>query len=203
MAEPRTEGRIPSQRVRPALPSLMLLQSGLPTCPTVAMHRQLISLTSPEGKRTWAYSPSFAISCAEAPAERTICPPLPGCISILWIKVPTGMFEIGRALPGRISALALVMLLGRRRGFPNDAMEPNNIPMVVLGAGLLWFGWFGFNAGSALTSGGLASSARRLSGAAALATNRNMLTLLRGRLIWAWTSLSRSRAMASGRSSKS
>ncbi len=58
-----------------------------------------------------------------------------------------------------VSALALVMLLGRRRGFPNDAMEPNNIPMVVLGAGLLWFGWFGFNAGSALTSGGLASSA--------------------------------------------
>ena len=50
-----------------------------------------------------------------------------------------------------VSALALVMLLGRRRGFPDDAMEPNNIPMVVLGAGLLWFGWFGFNAGSALT----------------------------------------------------
>jgi Amt family ammonium transporter len=58
-----------------------------------------------------------------------------------------------------VSALALVMLLGRRQGFPNDAMEPNNIPMVVLGAGLLWFGWFGFNAGSALTAGGLASSA--------------------------------------------
>jgi Amt family ammonium transporter len=58
-----------------------------------------------------------------------------------------------------VSALALVMLLGRRGGFPNDSMEPNNIPMVVLGAGLLWFGWFGFNAGSALTSGGLASSA--------------------------------------------
>jgi Amt family ammonium transporter len=58
-----------------------------------------------------------------------------------------------------VSALALVMLLGRRRGFPEDSMEPNNIPMVVLGAALLWFGWFGFNAGSALTSGGLASSA--------------------------------------------
>jgi Amt family ammonium transporter len=58
-----------------------------------------------------------------------------------------------------VSALALVLLLGRRRGFPQDSMEPNNIPMVVLGAGLLWFGWFGFNAGSALTSGGLASSA--------------------------------------------
>ena len=50
-----------------------------------------------------------------------------------------------------VSALALVLLLGRRRGFPEDAMEPNNIPLVVLGAGLLWFGWFGFNAGSALT----------------------------------------------------
>jgi len=58
-----------------------------------------------------------------------------------------------------ISALALVMVLGRRRGFPTDVMEPNNIPMVALGAGLLWFGWFGFNAGSALASDGLASSA--------------------------------------------
>ena len=58
-----------------------------------------------------------------------------------------------------VSALALVLLLGRRRGFPEQAMEPGNIPLVVLGAGLLWFGWFGFNAGSALTAGGLASSA--------------------------------------------
>ncbi len=58
-----------------------------------------------------------------------------------------------------VSALALVLLLGRRRGFPQQSMEPANIPMVVLGAGLLWFGWFGFNAGSALTSGGLAASA--------------------------------------------
>jgi Amt family ammonium transporter len=58
-----------------------------------------------------------------------------------------------------ISALALVLLLGKRRGFPGEAMEPNNIPLVVLGAGLLWFGWFGFNAGSALTAGGLATSA--------------------------------------------
>jgi Amt family ammonium transporter len=58
-----------------------------------------------------------------------------------------------------VSALALALLLGKRRGFPTDAMDANNIPLVALGAGLLWFGWFGFNAGSALTSGGLASSA--------------------------------------------
>ena len=58
-----------------------------------------------------------------------------------------------------VSALALVLVLGKRRGFPGDIMEPNNIPFVTLGAGLLWFGWFGFNAGSALTSGGLASNA--------------------------------------------
>jgi Amt family ammonium transporter len=59
-----------------------------------------------------------------------------------------------------VSALALALVLGPRRGFKDkQPMEPNNIAMVVLGAGLLWFGWFGFNAGSALTSGGLASSA--------------------------------------------
>jgi Amt family ammonium transporter len=58
-----------------------------------------------------------------------------------------------------ISALALVMLLGRRKGFPGDIMEPNNVPMVALGAGLLWFGWFGFNAGSALAADGLAANA--------------------------------------------
>ena len=58
-----------------------------------------------------------------------------------------------------VSALALVLLLGRRRGFPQEPMEPNNIPLVVLGAGLLWFGWFGFNAGSALAANGLAASA--------------------------------------------
>jgi len=59
-----------------------------------------------------------------------------------------------------VSALALATLVGPRRGFrEKEPMEPSNIPLVMLGAGLLWFGWFGFNAGSALTSGGLASSA--------------------------------------------
>ncbi len=59
-----------------------------------------------------------------------------------------------------MSALALAMCLGSRKGFhEKEPMEPSNVPIVVLGAGLLWFGWFGFNAGSALTSGGLAASA--------------------------------------------
>ena len=58
-----------------------------------------------------------------------------------------------------VSALALVLLLGRRRGFPKEPMQANNIPMVVIGAALLWFGWFGFNGGSALASDGLATSA--------------------------------------------
>jgi len=59
-----------------------------------------------------------------------------------------------------VSALALARLLGPRKGFlGKEPMEPHNIPMVAIGAGLLWFGWFGFNAGSALTSGGLAASA--------------------------------------------
>ncbi len=59
-----------------------------------------------------------------------------------------------------VSALALAVVLGPRKGFrEREPMEPSNIAMVVLGAALLWFGWFGFNAGSALTAGGLASSA--------------------------------------------
>jgi ammonium transporter, Amt family len=59
-----------------------------------------------------------------------------------------------------MSALALALVIGPRKGYKEkEPMEPNNIPMVLLGAGLLWFGWFGFNAGSSLASGGLASSA--------------------------------------------
>ena len=59
-----------------------------------------------------------------------------------------------------VSALALAIILGPRKGYyEGERMDPSNIPMVLLGAGILWFGWFGFNAGSALASGGLASSA--------------------------------------------
>ncbi|MGB8386789.1 ammonium transporter [Mycobacterium sp.] len=56
------------------------------------------------------------------------------------------------------SALALALVLGPRIGFKVDAMRPHNLPFVLLGVGLLWFGWFGFNAGSALAANGLASA---------------------------------------------
>ncbi len=58
-----------------------------------------------------------------------------------------------------VSALAAALIIGKRKGYGTESMPPHNVPMVVLGAALLWFGWFGFNAGSALSSGGLATSA--------------------------------------------
>lgn len=57
------------------------------------------------------------------------------------------------------SALVAALILGRRRGYGKEPMPPHNLPFVVLGAALLWFGWFGFNAGSALGANGLAVAA--------------------------------------------
>jgi len=58
-----------------------------------------------------------------------------------------------------LSALAIALVIGKRKGYGKDNMEPSNIPIVVLGAVLLWFGWFGFNGGSALAANGIAASA--------------------------------------------
>jgi Amt family ammonium transporter len=58
-----------------------------------------------------------------------------------------------------IAALVCALMLGKRIGYPDRISPPHNLPFAVLGAALLWFGWFGFNAGSALASNGLASSA--------------------------------------------
>ncbi len=57
------------------------------------------------------------------------------------------------------SGLALALLLGPRLGFRKEAMRPHSLPLVLLGAGLLWFGWFGFNGGSAMGANGLAAAA--------------------------------------------
>ena len=57
------------------------------------------------------------------------------------------------------SALALALVIGPRRGWPREMMAPHNLPLALIGAGLLWFGWIGFNAGSALSAGYLAANA--------------------------------------------
>jgi len=57
------------------------------------------------------------------------------------------------------AALAIILVLGNRKGWPREAMPPHNLPFVMLGTGILWFGWFGFNAGSALLANGLAAQA--------------------------------------------
>jgi Amt family ammonium transporter len=58
-----------------------------------------------------------------------------------------------------VSALVAAIILGPRRGFGKTAFAPHNVPFVLLGAGLLWFGWFGFNAGSAVAANGVAGNA--------------------------------------------
>ena len=58
-----------------------------------------------------------------------------------------------------VAALAAAIIIGKRIGFGQQAMPPHNVPMIVLGAALLWFGWFGFNAGSALAADGIAVNA--------------------------------------------
>jgi Amt family ammonium transporter len=85
-----------------------------------------------------------------------------------WVWAPGGwLFKMGVLdyagglvveIVSGASALALALVLGPRIGFKVEAMRPHNLPFVLLGVGLLWFGWFGFNAGSALAADGMASA---------------------------------------------
>ncbi len=79
-----------------------------------------------------------------------------------WIfNLPAYDFAGGTAIHvnAGAAALALVIVLGKRTGWPQNRPAPHNIPFVMLGAGILWFGWFGFNAGSALAANGGAAQA--------------------------------------------
>jgi ammonium transporter, Amt family len=103
-----------------------------------------------------------------------------------WVFSPTGwLFKRGaedfaggtvvHANAGA-AAMAVAIVLGRRRGWPRDNFRPHNVPFVLLGAGLLWFGWFGFNSGSAL-------GANTLAGYAFVNTNTATAAALLGWLI--------------------
>ncbi|MEO5360901.1 MAG: ammonium transporter [Nitrospirota bacterium] len=80
-----------------------------------------------------------------------------------WIGAKLGALDFAGGtvvhINSAVAAIAAVILIGKRKGYGRVPMPPHNLPMTITGAALLWFGWFGFNAGSALTSGGLASVA--------------------------------------------
>ena len=86
-----------------------------------------------------------------------------------WVFSPTGwLFQRGALdfaggtvvhINAGVAALAVILVIGRRKGWPGEAMPPHNLPLTILGTGILWFGWFGFNAGSALAANGLAAQA--------------------------------------------
>jgi ammonium transporter, Amt family len=86
-----------------------------------------------------------------------------------WVFMPEGWaFKLGALdfaggtvvhMNSGAAALATAIVIGKRRGFGREPVIPHNLTLTVLGAGILWFGWFGFNAGSAISAGGLASNA--------------------------------------------
>jgi ammonium transporter, Amt family len=99
-----------------------------------------------------------------------------------WVFAPVGwLFTMGALdfaggtvvhINAGIAALAVVLVLGRRKGWPDEQMPPHSLPLTLLGTGILWFGWFGFNAGSALGANILAVHSlvnTQIGGAAGLA----------------------------------
>ncbi len=97
-----------------------------------------------------------------------------------WIAAKLGALDFAGGtvvhINSAVAAVTAAVIVGKRKGYLEEAMTPHNLPMTILGAALLWFGWFGFNAGSALTSGGLASLAFVTTNTAAAA----------GAMIWAF-----------------
>src|SRR5437879_13688406 len=77
------------------------------------------------------------------------------------------------------AARVCALMIGKRKGYPQTPMPPHNLPLTLIGAGLLWFGWFGFNAGSALEASGLAASAF-------LATNTGAAAAALGWMVAEW-----------------
>ncbi len=79
-----------------------------------------------------------------------------------WMKMMGVLDFAGGAvvhITAGVAALAVALVIGKRKGYGKTPMEPSNIPLTVLGAFLLWFGWFGFNGGSALSAGAIATQA--------------------------------------------
>ena len=80
-----------------------------------------------------------------------------------WLGTTVGVLDFAGGTAVHLNAgmagLALALVLGKRVGFKKDPMRPHSLPLVMLGSGLLWFGWFGFNAGSELAADGIASVA--------------------------------------------
>src|SRR3990172_723629 len=79
-----------------------------------------------------------------------------------WLRSAGALYFAGGTvvhISSGVSALVAALLIGRRRGYPDTPMPPHNLPYTILGAAILWFGWFGFNAGSAVAAGALSTGA--------------------------------------------
>jgi Amt family ammonium transporter len=106
-----------------------------------------------------------------------------------WVFSPTGwLFKRGALdfaggtaihINAGIAALVVVAMIGKRRGFPEQKMAPHSLPLTILGTGILWFGWFGFNAGSAGAANGVAAQALVNTGLAASAAMLGWLVIER------------------------